>query len=62
MSDIAWQKSSFSTDGNECIELARKGRKILVRESACARVILYCTPLAFRRLLERVGTNTDPHV
>ncbi|MBT2382041.1 DUF397 domain-containing protein [Streptomyces sp. ISL-11] len=33
MAEATWQKSSFSTDGNECIELARSAGSLLIRES-----------------------------
>ncbi|MFV8128805.1 DUF397 domain-containing protein [Streptomyces syringium] len=52
MSDIQWQKSSFSTDGNECIELARSGEAILMRESDTPDLIISSSPeklLAFVR-------------
>ncbi|WP_326646805.1 DUF397 domain-containing protein [Streptosporangium sp. NBC_01755] len=30
---IAWRKSSYSTDGGNCVEVARAGNRYLVRDS-----------------------------
>ncbi len=32
-----WKKSSFSTNGNECCEVARTGGAVLVRDSKVRR-------------------------
>lgn len=50
--DIRWRKSSFSedSDGN-CLELARCGGEVLVRESDDPQVIIKAAPQAMRALL-----------
>lgn len=40
MSDIQWQKSSFSTDSTDCIELAPADGSVLLRESDAPHVIV----------------------
>ncbi|HET9138940.1 DUF397 domain-containing protein [Actinophytocola sp.] len=30
---IAWRKSSFSTNGGDCVEVGRPGQRALVRDS-----------------------------
>ncbi|MEU2211056.1 DUF397 domain-containing protein [Streptomyces hygroscopicus] len=57
MSDIQWQKSSYSADGpgNNCVELAHApGAAVLLRESDDPDVIIATTPAALRQLMERV--------
>ncbi|MBQ0983014.1 DUF397 domain-containing protein [Streptomyces sp. F63] len=50
--DIRWRKSSFSedSDGN-CLELARCGGEVLLRESDEPLVIIKAAPQAVRALL-----------
>ncbi|MFF4156084.1 DUF397 domain-containing protein [Streptomyces sp. NPDC001678] len=51
MSEFKWQKSSFSTEGNECVELSRSGETVLVRESDTPSLVLTTAPGKLRGLL-----------
>ncbi|WP_344117794.1 DUF397 domain-containing protein [Streptomyces blastmyceticus] len=51
MSETQWQKSSYSTDGNECIELARSAGVVLMRESDTPDLIVTTTPVKLRAFL-----------
>ncbi|MBH1936143.1 DUF397 domain-containing protein [Streptomyces sp. AV19] len=61
MSDIRWQKSSFSTDSVDCIELAHPGIHILLRESDEPGVAVRTTPERLRPLLLGVKAGTLDH-
>ncbi|MFD8338230.1 DUF397 domain-containing protein [Streptomyces solisilvae] len=53
MSDIKWQKSSYSADGpgNNCVELAHASdAAILLRESDEPGTVIATTPAALRAL------------
>lgn len=54
MSDIQWQKSSYSTDGtgNACVELARDRDTLFLRESDDPGVITSADPARVRALLQ----------
>jgi Domain of unknown function (DUF397) len=54
MSYMQWQKSSFSTNGVECIELASSVESLYVRESDAPGTLLVASPKALRALLSRV--------
>ncbi|MFF4736772.1 DUF397 domain-containing protein [Streptomyces sp. NPDC001262] len=54
MSDIQWQKSSFSTDGNDCIELAHAAGSVLLRESDAPHVIATAERVGLRALVHGV--------
>ncbi|MEW2581465.1 DUF397 domain-containing protein [Streptomyces syringium] len=62
MSDIQWQKSSFSTDGNECIELARSGEAVLMRESDAPDLIVTSTPSKLSAFLKGVKAGEFDHL
>ncbi|MEU4895476.1 DUF397 domain-containing protein [Streptomyces sp. NPDC044780] len=65
MSDIQWQKSSYSADaeGNACVELAHApGAAVLLRESDDPNVIIATTPAALRQLMERVKAGEFDHM
>ncbi|MEV6673123.1 DUF397 domain-containing protein [Streptomyces sp. NPDC051162] len=51
MSDIQWQKSSFSTEGNDCMEIARSAEAILMRESDTPDLIVTTSPQKLRAFL-----------
>ncbi|MFI9205517.1 DUF397 domain-containing protein [Streptomyces sp. NPDC053048] len=51
MSEVRWQKSSFSTDKVECIELANMAGGILLRESDTPHTVIATSPAALRALL-----------
>lgn len=62
MSEITWQKSSFSTDGNECVELARSGEAILMREGDTPGLIVTTTPEKLRAFLLGVKAGEFDHL
>ncbi|PAU46302.1 DUF397 domain-containing protein [Streptomyces albireticuli] len=37
---MRWQKSSFSTDGNDCVELTRTPEHVLLRESDASEAVI----------------------
>ncbi|MGW2632632.1 DUF397 domain-containing protein [Streptomyces chattanoogensis] len=41
--DIPWRKSSFSEQGDNCLELTARGGEVLVRESDDPSVVLKTT-------------------
>ncbi|MBB4891225.1 hypothetical protein FHS39_000225 [Streptomyces olivoverticillatus] len=51
--DARWQKSSFSTDAVECIELAACEPRILTRESDAPRTVISTSPAPARALIAR---------
>ncbi|WP_416977834.1 DUF397 domain-containing protein [Streptomyces sp. T028] len=53
---LNWQKSSFSggAAGNECVELARSDRSLLLRESDDPARILPIAPSSLAALLQRL--------
>ncbi|MFF4408667.1 DUF397 domain-containing protein [Streptomyces sp. NPDC001262] len=51
MSDTAWQKSSFSGDRDECVELGRHRGKVVVRESAEPSVVISVGAVHVRALI-----------
>jgi len=48
---IEWQKSSFSTDTDNCVEVARDGAGILLRESDVPNVRLRLSHKVLHSLL-----------
>ncbi|MFE0689233.1 DUF397 domain-containing protein [Streptomyces xiamenensis] len=59
MSDIPWQKSSYSTQGdNDCIELGRYSGALLLRESDHPDVVSATGPLRVQALLLAVKHGT----
>jgi hypothetical protein len=48
---IAWQKSSFSPDGNNCLEVATTPGAVHIRESDDPAVVLNATPARLAALL-----------
>jgi hypothetical protein len=51
MSDVQWQKSSYSTEQANCVEVAAAAGAVLVRESDAPEVVLAANPTALRSLL-----------
>ena len=53
-----WQKSSFSGEGgNNCIQLAVAGPRVVIRESTEPGVIVTTTPARLRSFLDQVKTG-----
>ncbi|MFJ7249603.1 DUF397 domain-containing protein [Kitasatospora sp. NPDC098652] len=61
MRDSAWQKSSYSASGNECVEVRATGDLIELRESDEGHLILHTTPAALAALLKGVKTGEFDH-
>lgn len=61
MSGIQWQKSSFSTDGNECIELAQFTGNAFLRESDTPDVVIVMHGRQLRALTRSVKANLLDH-
>ncbi|MGW2044897.1 DUF397 domain-containing protein [Streptomyces sp. NPDC001858] len=52
-----WQKSSFSgVDGEDCVELAHAGSRLLLRESDAPGIVLAVSPMSLLALIRQVGT------
>lgn len=65
MSDIQWQKSSYSADGpgNNCVELAHApDASILLRESDEPHTVITTTPTALRALAVAVKAGRFDHL
>ncbi|MEU2874147.1 DUF397 domain-containing protein [Streptomyces olivoreticuli] len=62
MSETQWQKSSYSTDGNECVELARSAEAILMRESDTPDLIVTATPAKLRVFLRAAKNGEFDHL
>ncbi|MFD4999616.1 DUF397 domain-containing protein [Streptomyces buecherae] len=61
-SEIKWQKSSKSTGGEQCLELADVSGEILVRESDDPNVILTTTPTKLRTLIQDIKAGKYDHL
>lgn len=57
MSDAQWQKSSFSTQQANCLELMRRDDVIGLRESDTAEVVVTTNRSALRALLLSVKSG-----
>ncbi|MCF3106955.1 DUF397 domain-containing protein [Streptomyces roseoverticillatus] len=57
MSGIKWQKSSFSGDRNECVELGNPSGEIAIRESDTPGTIVRTTPAQLKTFLLSVKTG-----
>ncbi|QDL71593.1 DUF397 domain-containing protein [Streptomyces malaysiensis] len=54
MSDVKWRKSSFSTDGANCVELVAAPGCIYMRESDEPEAVIRTTPAALGVLIRAV--------
>ena len=51
----SWQKSTYSQEGGECVELSATDRgAVLIRESDDPGVVLTTTPRALARFLQSI--------
>ncbi|WP_338677339.1 DUF397 domain-containing protein [Streptomyces sp. SCSIO 30461] len=60
-SGIQWQKSSASTGGEQCLELAERDGDILVRESDDPEVIVKTSPEKLRAFIAGVKNGEFDH-
>ncbi|WP_421108788.1 DUF397 domain-containing protein [Streptomyces sp. NEAU-S77] len=51
MSDLNWRKSSSSTDGANCVELATAPDGIRMRESDEPEAVIHTSPAALRAFI-----------
>lgn len=58
MSTTPWQKSSFSGDASNCVNVASGEDAVLLRESDEPGVVLRTSPERFRALLASVKGRT----
>ncbi|RLU96767.1 DUF397 domain-containing protein [Streptomyces griseocarneus] len=61
MSDISWQKSSFSTEDNDCIELSRSAGTLRMRESDVPQLVITTSPAKLRAFLLGVKAREFGH-
>ncbi|GAA1128095.1 DUF397 domain-containing protein [Streptomyces javensis] len=62
MSDLTWQKSSFSDGaGPNCVELAVAGNGIRIRESDEPDAVVRTTPAALGGLIRAIKTGRLDH-
>ncbi|SFC21165.1 DUF397 domain-containing protein [Streptomyces aidingensis] len=54
MTEIHWQKSSFSTDQHECVEIGSAARALLLRESEAPGAVLVADAVRVAALLRAV--------
>ncbi|MEU4890817.1 DUF397 domain-containing protein [Streptomyces sp. NPDC044780] len=64
MTELNWQKSSYSSagDGNSCIELASLGAAVALRESDDPRTVVTTTPTKLRALLRSIKAGEFDHL
>ncbi|WP_308403680.1 DUF397 domain-containing protein [Streptomyces niphimycinicus] len=64
MTEVNWQKSSYSSagDGNSCIELALIGTTVALRESDDPRTVLATTPVKLGALLRSIKAGRLDHL
>ncbi|MEU7367667.1 DUF397 domain-containing protein [Streptomyces hygroscopicus] len=62
MSDVKWRKSSFSTDGANCVELAATWDGIRIRESDEPDAVLRTSPAALGVFIHAVKAGHLDHL
>jgi hypothetical protein len=55
--ELDWQKSSFSSSGNNCVEVARGSDGMYIRESDNPDVVVTTTPAKLGALLKGVKAD-----
>jgi hypothetical protein len=56
---LIWQKSTYSQEHGECVELAAHGGAVLLRESDDPTVVLTTTAPALARFLQDIKRTTS---
>ncbi|MEV6425087.1 DUF397 domain-containing protein [Streptomyces sp. NPDC051662] len=59
--EISWQKSSFSGEGPQCIEIAERDGAILMRESDDPNVVTATSPTKFAAFIAGVKAGEFDH-
>ncbi|MCO8303201.1 DUF397 domain-containing protein [Streptomyces hygroscopicus] len=62
MSDLTWRKSSFSTDGANCVELAAVADGIRLRESDEPDTVLRTSPTTLRSFICAAKAASLDHI
>ncbi|MFJ9839977.1 DUF397 domain-containing protein [Kitasatospora sp. NPDC101155] len=61
MPNSNWQKSSFSSSGDNCVEVRKAGSLVELRESDEGETILRTTPTALADLLHGIKAGEFDH-
>ncbi|MFD0275753.1 DUF397 domain-containing protein [Kitasatospora sp. NPDC127111] len=61
MSQLNWQKSSFSGDQANCVEVRGADGVVEIRESDDADIIVRTTPLKFAKFLQGIKAGEFDH-
>jgi hypothetical protein len=61
MTSSEWQKSSFSGNGNDCVEVRTTDGAVELRESDEAHLILRTTPTTLAALLHGIKAGEFDH-
>ncbi|MGW2874096.1 DUF397 domain-containing protein [Kitasatospora sp. NPDC001225] len=61
MLQSSWQKSSFSSSGDNCVEVRTSGEAVELRESDEGHLILRTTPTTFAALLQATRAGEFDH-
>ncbi|WP_116209305.1 DUF397 domain-containing protein [Streptomyces olivoreticuli] len=62
MSEVKWQKSSFSGDRDECVETGARDGDIVIRESDAPEVIVTTTPAKWRAFVLGIKAGEFDHL
>ncbi|GAB2724651.1 DUF397 domain-containing protein [Kitasatospora kifunensis] len=61
MTSTDWQKSSYSTSNDECVEVRTVDGLVELRESDSGNVIIRTTPTKFAKFLQGVKASEFDH-
>ncbi|MFE5585392.1 DUF397 domain-containing protein [Kitasatospora sp. NPDC056531] len=61
MHSSVWQKSSYSSSSDECVEVRTVAGQVELRESDDSEVIVRTTPAKFARFLQGVKAGEFDH-
>jgi hypothetical protein len=61
MTSSQWQKSSFSTNSNECVEVRTVDGLVELRESDTGDIIVRTTPIKFAKFLQGIKAGEFDH-
>jgi hypothetical protein len=53
-----WRKSSFSADQGNCVEIAREGRSVLMRDSRDPDIVLAFSAARWSAFLRRIRKDS----
>ncbi|GAA1987247.1 DUF397 domain-containing protein [Kitasatospora viridis] len=61
MSDVGWQRSSYTANSNNCVEVRTVDGLVELRESDDGDVIARTTPLKFAKFLQGIKAGEFDH-